>query len=118
MTFAYKLGFCVIFTVLLAACTTTVEQGINKEVEFISAPAGAQVMVSSGPETCKTPCALNIGSKLSFKATFRLDGYKEAVVDVVSRSSENSAAILAGSAPPRRDSCPGHPISARPFLTP
>ncbi|OYU49466.1 MAG: hypothetical protein CFE31_03565 [Rhizobiales bacterium PAR1] len=97
MRFHHSLALCALSVLTLSGCQT-VEQGINKDVEFISEPAGALVSISVDQATCKTPCVIAVGSKQSFKATFRLDGYKEAVVDVVSRSSDNSGAILVGSA--------------------
>lgn len=70
-------------------------RGTTSEVEFLSEPAGALVLVSSGPN-CTTPCKLKFPRRDEFTATFKLAGYKDAAVDVRSQLAGAGAAGLAG----------------------
>lgn len=81
---------------VLAGCQT-MDIGVERQVEFVSEPAGAVVSTSVGSDSCTTPCTLTRGSKQEFRATFRLDGYKEAVVDVKSKVTGAGGAVLAAS---------------------
>lgn len=79
----------------LSACATTT-RGRTEEVKFTSVPSGARVTTDTETALgCTTPCALTIGRKEEFTATFTHGG-RVRVVEVTTKASLTGRAAMAG----------------------
>ena len=80
----------------LGGCAS-VTRGTTEVVQIVSNPPGAEVRTTSGL-ACLTPCALPMGRKDEFVATFSKEGYEPVSVPVVTRVAGTGAAGFVGNA--------------------
>jgi len=81
-------------SMLLPACAT-VTRGTSQKYMIESAPAQAEVALSTG-QKCITPCKLKLKRKHGFTATFNKPGYETMQAQVKSKFSGGGAAAGAG----------------------
>lgn len=95
-----KLIFALAVSVSLSACAT-VTKGSNDTVFMTSAPSEAKVVFEDTaqklrPQSCETPCEIELNRKRTYKATVSKSGYENFVVMMEPKLSTSGGTAMAG----------------------
>jgi len=95
-----KLLIALTASVSLSACAT-VTKGTNDTVKMTSEPSEARIVFKDTtlkyqPQTCVTPCEIELNRKRTYNATVSKSGYEDFVVVMVPKVSTSGGTAMAG----------------------